>query len=366
MARKIVHLLPVKPKEWDPQGVFGAGSRADFQEIRDRLRADLAVLGVVVSDIGTWASGNDVGMLFECHDAAKNTSMYVCGAYTTSGYPPDVDDIFGGSYDNAKTRIARINYNFEQTSYYGSGLVFGANPDTTVARVVLDFDDATALTYTGGDFTALTTVDPSTLLGLEALFPAHCTYAMETSVEERYHVAHCLGYDSDSAVWMYCQSDTSDSLRFVMWGPILDPSADTNEYGTLHIAGDPTTGNDGRGISHSRAQVHAFDPTGVARVYAINPAWDLDINNYKVSGGTEDGRLNWKKVEVSDGSGGSGIKGHIKEEFMVEIGIRNDGRFRLRPIAFPDEDHPVICYTDACAIWWEKGARMFPTYYTPL
>lgn len=369
MSRKIVHLPAVAPETWDANSADSrgiAGSRADFQEIRNACRAGFAGQGLKTGDIGSWPVGTAVGMLFEIHDPAANKSLYVISAYDASGLQaPDVDDYLGNSGANLRTIVKSINATFASASTAPqAGLTIGVNPDTTVARANLDYDDATELTYSGGDFTTLTTINPDSLAGLQAIFPAHCTYAMSTDIFGQYNVAHCLGYDSTAEVFLYAtETQTSGGAAFVLWGNVLDPAADANEYATIHVAGSITTTQNARGIGHAIAQVSAFDPGGTLREYDFSPSESLDLGNYAVSGGGEDGRFNWKKIEVNNGTGGSGIKGHVKESVMVEIGIFRNGLFKLRPIQFPDSANPVICYTESCAIWWEDGARLFPSYY---
>ena len=368
MARKIVHLPPVAPELWDTSDRGVTGSRAEFTEIRNALRTDLGPLGLKVSDIGTWSpDANTVGMIFEIHDPPANTSMYCVGGYSLGANAPDVDDYLGQTGTNLRTRAKAFGSTFAAASTNpGSGLTWLWNPDTTISRANLDFNDATELTYSGGDFTTLSTLNPDTLAGLQALSPSHATYAMTTDLMGTYNVAHCLGYDSTAKAWLYCIEDTTPGeMCFGMWGPILDPSADANEYGTLVVSGvrNPSA-VDTRGIQHTVAEVNAFDPSGTSRDYDLSPDEDLNEGNYIVSGGAEDGRLNWKKVQVDNGTGGSGIKGHVKEALFVEIGIFRDGQFQKRPIQFPDTANPVICYTESCAIWWEDGARMFPSYYS--
>lgn len=366
MARKIVHLPALAPELWDTSGLGVSGSRAVFQELRNALRDGLSSLGVKVSDIGTWTVSTFVGMIFEVHDPAANSSMYCVGGYSTNTNSPDIDDYLGQSGSNLRTRAKAFFTTFASASTSpGSGLAWLWNSDTTISRADLDFDDATELTYTGGDFTALTTLNPDSLAGLQALSPSHATYGMTTDLVGPYRVAHCFGYDSTAQTWLYAiEGAGGNNSAFGMWGPILDPSADANEYGTLYVSGTVNMTTDFRGIRHQYAEVNAFDPGGTSRDYDLSPDDDLDSTNYKVSGGGEDGRLNWKKVEVNNGTGGSGIKGHVKDGLFVEIGIYRDGQFKSRPIQFPDTDNPVICYTESCAIWWEKGARMFPSYYS--
>ena len=371
MARKIVHLPPVAPETWDTgnaDSLAEAGARAVFEAMRDALRTDLAALGVKVSDIGIWTTGTYTGMIFECHDPTANNSLYVIGGYSSNTNPPDVDDILGLTGTNLRTRAKSIGVAFASASASpGSGLAILHNPDTTISRADLDFDDATELTYTGGDYTTLTTVNPDSLAGLQAISPSHATYGMTTDLHGNDRCAHCLGYDSTAKVWLYAMetsAGTSGSEGYVMWGPALDPSADANEYATLYVWGSRSSTTGMRGIAHTYAEVNAFDPGGTSRDYDLSPDEDLDSGNYKVSGGLDDGKLNWKKVEVNNGTGGSGVKGHVKENLFVEIGIYRDGGFRLRPIQFPDTANPVVCVTESCAIWWEDGARLFPSYFS--
>lgn len=369
MARKIVHLPPIAPETWDV-GVTGsigvAKSQEVFQEMRNAERAAWGPLGLHVSDIGVWTSGTFTGMIYESHDPVQEQSKYTIGGYSTSGVAPDIDEYLGATGANLRTIVKELTLAFASASNFpGAGLTIGVNPDTSVSRADLDFDDATALTYSGGDFTALSTVNPDSLVGLQAIFPSHCTYAMSTNTSSLYRGAHCTGYDTTEGVWLYMrQNTTGEDTALCVWGACLDPSADANEYGTIYMYGSDDNFTGLGGFQHTIAEVSAFDPTGTLRDYDLSPSEGLDIGNYKVSGGAEDGDLNWRKVSVDNGSGGSGIKGHVKESVLVEIGIFQDGSFNRRPIDFPDTANPVVRYSESCAVWWEDGARLFPSYYS--
>lgn len=366
MSRKVAHLNPVAPETWDTTDIGQAGGRERFADIRDTVRTAWASMGVVVGDICTWTSGSFEGMMFECFSTSTNQAFYVIGGTSSSTQAPDIDEYLGQTGTNVRTRVKALGVAFASASTApNAGLVLGLNPDTSISRADLEYDNAAALTYTGGDYTALVTLNPDSLAGLQEIFPAHATYAMSTDLEGAYHVSHALAYDDVTNVWMYVMSGTSaNELNIAMWGELLDPSGggDTNEYATLYVHGTMATTQNGRGISHTHAEVNAFNGSGVSQDYDMSPTETLDTLNYKVSGGVDDGKFNWRKVLVDNGTGGSGEKGHVKEELFVEIGAYRHGSFKLRPIQFDDAEKPVICYTESCAIWWEAGARMFPSY----
>lgn len=365
MARKIVHLPLVAPETWDTDvstGIGEAGARAAFEEIRNAIRSDLAALGVKVSDISTWTVGSYRGMMFECHDVTRATSFYFMSGYSTGAGAPDIDDVLGSNTGNLSTVAFYFQSSITASVLSAAGLFVGANPDTTVSRADLDYDDTAELTYSGGDWTSLSTIDPNTLLGIQAVFPSHCTLAASDTSMSNYRVSRCLGYDNTEGVWLYAVNDPGSSEYWALWGPLLDPSADANEYATLLLSGSNSTAYE-RGISHQQLSASAFDAGGTRRTYDLVPDNDLDKDNYIVTGGAHDGKLTWKKVEVANGSGGSGIKGHVKEQYLVEIGIYRGGSFYRRPIKFPTADTPVLCITEGLAIWWEDGQRMFPSYY---
>jgi hypothetical protein len=363
MARKIVHLPATAPEFFDTSDLGVAQSRVVAELIRDTIRTQLAPLGVKVSDIGTWnSSGSFYGWIFECHHAANNTSFYWIGGYADGGTAPDVDDYLGLNSTNLSTLMFNISSQITSAVGSAAGYALGVNPDTSISRANLDFNNATELTYTGGDWTTLTTLNLDSLAGIQALFPSHCTLALTDMWVSTSRTSRCLGYDDEEGVWLYATNDCANAEAYVMWGPLLDPSADANEYATLRLYGSRSATFE-RGIGHTYANVSAFDAGGTLRTYDLSPDNDLTINNYKVAGGAHDGKLNWKKVEVNNGSGGSGVKGYVKEEYFVEVGIFRDGTFFQRPIQMPDDAHPVVCMTESCAIWWEDGARLFPTYF---
>jgi hypothetical protein len=241
-----------------------------------------------------------------------------------------------------------------------NGIVVGCNPDTTISRADLDFDDSTELTYTGGDHTSLTTINPDGLTGLQAIFPSHCTYGMDTQTVSSYSTPHCLVYDSTEAAWCYMVYRAQDQ-SIMLFGSILEPSADANTYGTAQIYGAISTTTGYGGIAHTQAEVNAFDTLGASQDYDISVSNTLDGDNYIVSGGADDGKLNWRRVDVINGTGGAGIKGTLKPQICCETGIYRDGRFFQRPIDFGAYG-PVVRYTESCAVFWEEGARIFPSY----
>jgi hypothetical protein len=303
-------------------------------------------------------------MIFECHDSSQNSSLYIISGYSTSSVAPDIDEYLGGSGADLRTIVQQVQAVLGGASTSpGAGIVIGCNPDTSISRADLDFDDALNLTYTGGDFTTLSTINPDSLTGLQAIFPSHCTYAMDVSIAGTYPMPHAIAYDSAEGAWLYATKINGTGYEsYLMFGAVLEPSADANEYGTVYVWGQITSTSGAR-CPHQYAEVSAFDPSGTRQVYDLSVSATLTSANYKVSGGADDGKLNWRRVDVINGTGGAGIKGTVKPHLMCEVGIYRDGTFYHRPITFGAGGEPVVCYTESCAFFWAEGVRLFPSYY---
>jgi len=375
MTRKTIHMPGISPERWSVYYATGgtgelSGENDDapvvFTEIRDRLRTPLELLGLKVSDIGVWVgSVSYTGMIFEIHNPSTNRSWYVISGYrpTNVSPVPDIDDYLGGSPTDYRTLVKAMGAALTYTTSPANGIVFSYNPDTTISRADLDHDDAN-LRYTGGDFTSLTTVNPDTLLGLQAIIPSHCPYGIDNAIltAASENPPWSMTYDSEEEAFLICQRHTTSSYgSIVMLGEIITPTnaGDTSESGLAHIYGDISSAA-ARGYVHTYAEVSAFDTGGTRRDYDIVPTEDINVRNYKVVGGPDDGKLDWRPVPVTNGTGGSGAKGFLKEALACEIGIYGSGHFYSRAIKFPDAAHTMVCYTVSMAFFWEDGIEKFP------
>jgi hypothetical protein len=345
----------------DSAGYGTDESKARFVAIRDALRTGLDGVAVV-GDIGTWVVGVANGMIFEIHDDAQDTSFYMLGGYSTSSTAPTLATFIGSTGANLRTRFKAMQVAFASASVSPlAGLVVGVNTDTTIARADLDYDTPATLTYSGGDFTTLTTINPDSLGGIQAILPAHCPYGMTNDTgASTTAVSHALGYDDTLGVWAYMATQLNhDRIAWCTWGKnIIDPLTGSDGVGMAYVWGQDSD----RGYASTYKEVNARDAGGTWRDYDLAPTNGLDAGNHKITGGGDDGKLNWRPVSVENGTGGSGQKGFMKPGILVEIGLFGAREFFRKPIQFPNVANPVICYFNAMAIWWEDGARMFPSY----
>ena len=364
MARKGVHLISINPENYKSNVTPEADAKLEFARIRDDLSAGFSSMAnVTVGDICTWGASTQRGMMFEIHDSVLNTSMYVVTGFSETSFSPDMDEYLGGSTTNFNANVKIHGSSFASSSCNSNGLSVLVNTDTTVSRADLEYDNAAAMTYSGGDFTELVTLEPNTLTGLQALKTSHSPYgaAASSSTQVGLGMLASIGYDDVAGVWAFMSNSSASTSQghWSCWGDVINPSSGSFETALVYLGGSISY----RGFLQTNKEVHAKDPGGTWRDYDLAPTSSLNSGNYKVSGGADDGKLNWKAVSAENGTGGAGVLGFVKPEFLVEIGLYNDSMFRYRPIDFPTADKPVVCYFQGLAVWWAEGDPFFP--YVP-
>lgn len=365
------NLKAINPRRYDTDSFPNESPLLDMTAWRDTLRARFTAEGVAAqmkaSDIFTWTgSSNYTGYGFTVEDITNNTQMIIMtgGNHTNA---PGVDDWLGGSGANLRTHVKAVGDAAGGTTNPQNGVVFLFNPDTTTAAPDLEFDNATEKTYSGGDGFALTVVNPDSLAGLAALRPPHCRVGV--SFEEPfsnsaagYYSAIALVYDDELLTWAVYSNQRADwSTSFIaMFGDWIVPQGgDTDPLGHLRLQFTRTANNVGT-IQH--AKVEAADAGGTERTYDLVPQVLFDEDNYVISSGPNIGKIDWRNVTITNGTGGSGTKGTTDERACVEVFPNNDARFTGRPQEMPDAARIVAKQTDTLAFLWQNNYELPLSY----
>ena len=188
--RVSVNVTAINPERYGFTSYDSHSPFKDMEAWRDEFRARFVAKSVTAqmkaSDIFIWTgSSNYTGYGFVVKDITNDNALYILtgGNYTS---PPDIDDWLGSSGTFVRNHVSKVGDATVGSTSPGNGVVMFFNPDTTVAEPDLDFDDATEMTYSGGDETSLTTVNPDSSGGIALFRPSHCT--MGLSFEEMFNL----------------------------------------------------------------------------------------------------------------------------------------------------------------------------------
>lgn len=366
-----VSCLGINPSRYDTDTYANESPLDDMTAWRDSFRSRFTAESISTqmkaSDIFTWTgSTNYTGYGFAVKDNTNNTLLIILtgGNHTLS---PDIDDWLGGSGANLRTLVADVNDATVGSTTPQNGIVFLYNPDTTTSEPNLDFDDATELTYTGGDGTALSTIDPDSLAGLQALNPSHCVKGLsfeDFSTTDGWYMPFDFCYDDSRLVWNIVAPAGMDRGTWYigMMGNAADPGASGGSSELVTFRATVTSGSSSAGAP-SPISAYAFDSGGTERLYEVNPTNSILETNYQVVGGADDGKIDWKAVPIENGSGGSGNKGYFHDDMVVEIYPYDDSRYTFRVAERPDADNPVVKISDSFAIFWQAN-RPIPLSHT--
>lgn len=369
MARFAPLMKGINPERYST--TYSDSSLADLQAWRDAWRAAFTAAAAThkASDIFRWGTAAARGRGFYVKDFDNGRSFLVLtGENESTTIAPDLDDYLGASGANLRAHVTRVGEPTVGTTAPGNGVVIIFNGDTaTNGEPDLDFDDTANLTYTGGDDTDLVTINPDSLVGLAELRRSGMTFGV--SFEESFTSATTTPIGSmcyDDERGMLFSAFTKQHLfcdrLIAVQGACGRPGAGgTGAQMTIKVETQTTLSN----LSNpTHMKAYAFDGGGTERLYDLTPDEDLDDTTYKVASGVDAGKLDWKVVTVTNGSGGSGTYGTTHEEAVVEIGVFNDGRFHNRALQMLDADHPVVKLTDSCAFMWARDAVLPLTYGT--
>lgn len=248
------------------------------------------------------------------------------------------------------------------TSRYGTAIYY--NPDYATDTWDMEFDDASALTYSGGDFSHVPTWLPADTTGKANNFMPSTSWPRGVSFNfsdptpaDRFFV-----FDEEDGFLMACNTNAGDSdfYQVALLGDVLktpDGSGDTYTHGTVWVqvttptteAGDPSQGE---------GYVDGFTSAG-ARKYNYNLAAtgpDYTRSNWFIEDGGEK-KARWRAVAVSEGLND---KGWLKTSVARQLGVFGDGAHHRELWAAPSSSRPLVKLHSRFAFAYPAGVEVFP------
>lgn len=376
MALHTVHLAPYCAADADTafSGQITPAttlSRHVAKRWRDDIKAKFTTKGVLndvtgytVSDIFTWAgTSNTEGVGFIVRDNANGVEWVVCFTEQTAsaGASPTYFTL-GGSGANLRAHVKQMGETAHTTgNTYGPVIFFNKAIATATVATSIAFTDGAALTFAGGDYT-VSAVAFNTLGNLALLRPAHCEYGVEWNTEaNNYFVPSMMTFcDVRAAMFHLVGYENATFKRwFMLSGLCCDPNDGGDADTSLVVHGEISNTNGKRVTLDASSEAYAFDVGGTLRVYDIDisPA-AFGLHDQLIDEGGTD-KADWKAVGIYNGSGGSGTKGTVMEECMVQIGAERS-HTHLRSYKLFTDAETVVKYTARFAFMHEANTLFFP------
>lgn len=248
------------------------------------------------------------------------------------------------------------------TTSIGTAVYFSGDYATDTFK--MEFDNTTALTYTGGDFSHTSTKLPADTTTKANAFlpttnnPRGAVFSFTNPCPaDRFYM-----FDEDDGFLMGGNSKggEADLYQFFIMGDTLETpsgSGDTYTLGTIWFelsestaqAGKPTFG-DGYVDSYnlSAARVHDYNLT-------VGGADFTRQNWFIVDGGVDKAR--WRAVGVENAGN---VKGWVKTSIMRQLGVVGDGAHHREPWAAPSSALPGVRHHWRFATAYVAGVEIFP------
>lgn len=339
------------------------------ERMRDYLRnGDGNSFGVInealpskfkVSDIGQWGNASyPLGYAFIVRDTNAGCEwMFAFSGEESNNNKAEVNDW----WDDDKSHFQNCADTPAASGSTGSSnsevIIVYFNPDyaTDTFATPFGFDNATELTYSGGDYTDVTTnpnVDFSEWLPTGVLYPKGFLIDQGGSSEVGEHSRIDMVFDDtyDVLTCYYAQGDEMGGRPLYIWmlgGEYCIPNAggDTNLAGGIWLKMDPSGAIGGI----QRAYGQGFDDAGVRiHDYELSAAQSYTSENERTAGGD----YKWKAVGLVSPSND---KGHVHTDLMREIGaFRSWAAYGLRFNA-PSATEPMVKITESYATPWADG-----------
>lgn len=327
------------------------------------------------SDIGQYTSTYERGYYFILRDTTNGCEYLFCVAgRDASASPAEIPDFWGdttgGNVHLQPTNIAPVSAG--GTPYSRGGICVYYNPDyaTSSFARAFGFDDTTNLTYTGGDFTAVSS-SPLTTANLTT------NWLPVGGVEyPKGFVFYNNAGQSDPVMYMFVIDDVKDTMAIfsaagnsssllecnviaLLGGQVILPAlvTDTRTQGgawwTLAI-------DDGNLGTHTHAYAQGFSSAGTRiHDYALDP---LNAFTYYNQANTL-GDMKWRAVPITSAS--DTAKGHLNPDLAMEVGAYNDIASFLGTIYdFPAAATPMMKYTASMALMYAQSIPRFPFGFT--
>jgi hypothetical protein len=327
---------------------------ADVVAMRDTLRAAFAAPRFRVSDIARWVGATGtLGYAFLLRDTTKGCEwLFGFGGRSDSNISGWLYQMWGNN--NAATmgtyfkQPAATTWNNPSTNANAQGLIH-FNHNYASSTYAFGFNDTTALTYTGGDFstpgtspyTALATFMPSTTgryhgidLGNWSVGDAwnrrSMTYDLPRGV-----LAFDLTYGQNLAYSATVMSGKEMFPTNANGG--LASGADTRRDALVFLPRVPSGGS-WAGLESVQNLLTLFVRADGTTVETLGRPTNV-LNDFNRANYLSGGQVQVRKLQIAV----SGyIKGFLDWELLNESFPHNDGGFNLMPLALPDVDNPMI------------------------
>lgn len=326
MAIHTIHGPVIGPEFYDTSdpilALDGSGlswARLTMRDLRNAMRAKLPLndaTAYTVSDIAINTVSSITSIFFIVRDNANGCEWWFMTGESSTASAPDVDDWYGTSGAILRQNMVQVGVGSGTgTTSPQAGFLIAYNDDVSgSAATTVAFDDLTALTFTGGDFSA-SSLDLDTA-GAPAAIRNGSIYGADFSTSSSALRPSTFTFDDDSArpALLSMLGQDRNVIRGSLLGRILNPATggDTNEQGLWHFL------SSGGGVSTTSTRGFAFDLVSAIQEYSIQFPEILKEDAIVDDGGTD--KLNFRHINFVSGSGGAGTKGSIKRELAVMSG----------------------------------------------
>lgn len=336
------------------------------QQMRDYFRdGDGNAFGIMnealpakykVSDIGTWGSTYQEGYAFIVRDTNAGCEwMFAFSGEESNDNNAEMNDW----WDDDQSHYQPVEDTPVNTGGTGSGIseamLVYFNPDYATDSFItpFGFDNTTELTYSGGDFTTVTTnpnVDFSEWLPSGVLYPKGFLFTPSATGAEGAYVRVDMVWDDtyDMLAIYWCEGKEAGGrpTKIALLGGeycIPNVGGDTNLMGGVWIQLEETPSRIGQ-TSHAYGQ--GFDDAG-ARIYDYDLDWSQSYTPGNELNASDE--YKWRAVGLVSASND---KGHVHTDLLREIGAYQSWvSYGLRFNA-PSATEPMVKVTDTVATMW--------------
>ena len=327
-----------------------------------------------VSDIGTYVTGGFEGMyFFILRDITNNSEfLFTVSGRDASTSPSEYSDYWGdgtsgtgNTYEQVVSQTA-VSAGGQNHSYPGIGVYY--NPDYATSSMTrsFGFNDTTNLTYTGGDFTSVTTpplTDSDVLNNWLPVggvkYPKGFIFYSNISSIDPMTMMFILD-DALDTMAIYQAGGSNDVYLVVTEIALLGRSAilpyivtDTYTQGGVWWSLAPSDGNLG---THTYAYANGFSEAGTRIHDYAHQYYESYTHLNQVDGS---GNIKWRTIPLSSAS--DTAKGTIHPDLALEIGAYNS--FSSMPgtiYNLPSAAAPMMKYTASAATMYAQSLPRFP------
>lgn len=382
MARHTINTVPIGPENFDNgdpfviiDGLTSTIARNTMRRVRDAMRAKFtanAVLndstGYTVSDIFINTKAAVTGIGFFVRDNANGCEWIILTGETTNTNPIDIDDWLGSSGVILRQHVVLVGSAFNNlgTTSPSNGLVVIYNDNVAgSAASSIGFNDLTALTFTGGDFSA-SGLDIDSSAGLTALRNGS-VYGFDFSTIGVNYIPYSFTFEDDATrpSLSVLAGESRDALYYGINGRIVTPAlgGDTNQQALMQgfVSNNEPSG--------SRGAFAFASPSGTLQAYQLEYPAIGEEDTYINDAGTF--KYNFRFVNLINGTAGAGTKGSIKREIALITGPTTTYQSITRNVGFLSNGQPMFKFVNDLAFMHEDGVIPFPfiedlgVQYTP-